>query len=417
MVRITLILIQLFIICGYSFAVPLEPQKSTAAYSPDVNQADNPQKEDIGVNESTAPYSLGGVKISASLRKKILELETIAAQEPGQDNSASERLAGKIWLKIIPIWFNDEFVEVLADKEVDWRVRDSLINVKRRFVSDRKIGKYLPAFKNMLLDNSEHPKVRGSVAMLIGELAQTNQEVKALLTAVAADSGNPPEVVEPAMAVLGSVGVDDVDRLLEIMNRKQKGINGLGVSLNAIRALCESKNPKAPDLLIRIFNESAPDSFFNATAIEELGCLFNTAERRKQFEPLVVPQLLKMLDDRSDRGASRIRAAELLVHIKAKGIYEPIARWFLPSDKSGAPKAGGGGNYRDVTFGARYIADICDKRGIPVLDGALKNFATDPRFSWSKEPDIKRGIKFPEEVPDYIEIKQQLKRLRDCKPE
>lgn len=417
MLRMKLILIQLFILCGYSFAVPNESQKPAAAYSPSVEQTVNPQKEDIEVSESTVPYRLGGVKISTTLRKKILEMESIAVQDKGQDSPTFDRLGNKIWLKIVPIRFNDEFVEILADKKVDWRVRFVLINVKRRLVSDRKIEKYLPAFKKMLLDNSEHPKVRGIVATMIGELAPTNEEVKVLLTSVAADSATPPEVVQPAMSMLGLAGIDDIDRLVEIMDRRPKDANDIGVSLNAVRALCRSKNPKAPDLLMKIFDESVPDSFFNVTAIEQFQCMMRTSpERRAKLEPVLVPKLIKLLDDRSYIGASRQDAARLLIYLKAKGVYEPITRWFLPVRGTTA-ETGGGGSEIDVTFGAQFLADMCDKRGIPVLEEVLKKYPIDPRFSWAKESCEKEGIKYPEGASDYKKIKERLERLRKCKPE
>ncbi|HNT98700.1 MAG TPA: hypothetical protein PKK31_10585, partial [Elusimicrobiales bacterium] len=44
--------------------------------------------EDLEPGESTAPYKAGGVKVSASLRKRIQELEKIAAGEKGQDDAS-----------------------------------------------------------------------------------------------------------------------------------------------------------------------------------------------------------------------------------------------------------------------------------------------------------------------------------------
>jgi hypothetical protein len=198
--------------------------------------------------------------------------------------------------------------------------------------------------------------------------------------------------MEPVMAVLGAAGMDDVDRLIEIMNREPKSLNDIGVNLNAIRALCDSKNPKAVDLLMKVFMESAPDSFFNATAIEELGCVVMTSpEKRAKVEPVLVPKLLELVDDRSYIGASRRDAAALLIRMKVKEVYEPITRWFLPVSEW-LPEKNAGGGRTDVTFGAQYLADLCDKRGIKVLEEVLKQYPTDSRWIGHKEILEKKGL-------------------------
>jgi hypothetical protein len=165
---------------------------------------------------------------------------------------------------------------------------------------------------------------------------------------------------------------------------------------------------------MKVFMESAPDSFFNATAIEELGCVVMTSpEKRARVEPVLVPKLLELVDDRSYMGVSRQDAAALLIRMKVKEVYEPITRWFLPVSGELSEK-NGGGDGTDITLGAKYLADLCDKRGIKVLEGVIKQYPTDSRWIRHKEILEKKGIKFPEEDYDYRLIEERLERLKKC---
>lgn len=80
-------------------------------------------------------------------------------------------------------------------------------------------------------------------------------------------------------------------------------------------------------------------------------------------------------------------------------------------------EVGGGGSEIDVAFGAQFLADLCDKRGIAVLEEVLRKYSTDPRFSWSKEQYAIKGVKYPEDTPHYKQIKEDFERLKNCKPE
>jgi len=228
------------------------PQFTSAEESPAANDGyavEEPPLEDLEPGESTAPYKAGGVKVSASLRKRIQELEKIAAGEKGQDDAALERISGEIGGKLALLRFNNELVEVLADRDVDWRVRYLLLRVKKFMVTSRSVEKRLPALKTILADRTQHPRVRGSVALLISSgLAKEHADIREVMTAIAVDTTAPAALLEPVMAVLGGAGIDDVDRFLEIMNRAPGSFNEVGINLNAIRSLCRSQNPKAPEL-------------------------------------------------------------------------------------------------------------------------------------------------------------------------
>ncbi len=395
------------------------PQFTSAEDSPAANDGyavEEPPLEDLEPGESTAPYKAGGVKVSASLRKKIQELEMIAAEEKGQDDAALERIYGENGGKLALLRFNNELVEVLADKEVDWRVRYLLLRVKKFMVTSRSVEKRLPALKTMLADRAQHPRVRGGVALLISSgLAKEHVDIREVMTEIAVDTAAPAALLEPVMAVLGGAGIDDVDRLLEIMNRAPGSFNEVGINLNAIRSLCRSQNPKAPELLMKILEESAPDSFFNVTAIEGLQCMIvSSPERRAALVPVLTPKLLKMVDDRSYMGASRNYAAELLVRLNVREVYEPITRWFLPVGEDRMPVKDSGGGAADVFWGTRLLADLCDKRGIKAMEDVLKKYPADTRFTWEKENLIERGLKFPEGSVHYKRIQEHLKRLKKC---
>jgi hypothetical protein len=378
---------------------------------------DGTPTDDLAPGESTAPYKAGGVKVSASLRKRIRELERIAAGEKGQDDAALERILGKLWLKLGLLRFNEELVEILGDRSVDWRLRTLIVVVKRETTTGRKKRKYLPALVGILEDRTQHTRLRGAVASFVGETAEDSEEAREALARIVSDPETPSEVLQSAMAQLGVAGTDDIDLLLTLMSRPQRDPNDLGMGMNAIRALCRSKNPRAIDLLVKIFEETPPDSFYNVTAIRQLNCVRNRHPGKwAELEPRLVPRLLALVDDRSRIGASRNESAELLVKMGVKEVYEPITRWFLPSGKEGGQFAveGGGGGGTDVTFGAKFLADLCEERGIKVLEEVLAKYPTDPRWTVNAPYLKKNNMRFPEDDYYYKLIQERLNRLKEC---
>lgn len=416
MFRKPFLLLAFTVSLGQNMIFTQEVQKSTDMPTDIVGEL--PEKEDLDIDESTETYKSGTVKISEAMLEKIQEMEEIAKEEKGQNNDIIlERLLGKLWSKILLMRFNDEFIEALADESIDWRVRFAMIRVKSEFVTNRKINKYMPALLKILADKKANPQVRGTIAHAVSKAIRNknNDEARKVLTDIAFDKETPGELMQHVWSVLGSIGIDDVSRIEEIMYRKPgQDINDIGINLSAVRALCPSKDPKAVDLIIKILDISSPDAFFNVIAIEELTCVvFYYPERRAELDPIIVPKLLKLVDDRSYRGASRRDAANLLIRMGVKEVYEPITKWFLPVKGEIAEQGKGGGRI-DFRFGAKFLAELCDKRGIKVLENVLKNFPTDSRWAIGKEWCEEKGLKFPEDDADYKTIKKRLEKLKNC---
>ncbi len=255
MLKTSLLLLLLTAMPAVIFA---ENAATVAAPAEDDSYLEGAPLEDLEPGESTAPYKAGEVKVSASLRKKIRELEKIAAGEKGQDDAALERILGKLWLKLGLLRFNEELVEILGDRSVDWRLRTLIVVVKRETTTGRKKRRYLPALVGILEDRTQHARLRGAVASFVGEAAEDSEEAREALARIVSDPETPSEVLQSAMAQLGVSGTDDIDLLLTLMSRPQRNPNDLGMGMNAIRALCRSKNPRAIDLLVKVFEETPP---------------------------------------------------------------------------------------------------------------------------------------------------------------
>ncbi len=388
-----------------------ENAATVAAPAEDDPYLEDAPLEDLEPGESTAPYKAGGVKVSASLRKRIQELEKIAAGEKGQDDAALERLAEKAGGKLDSLRFNAELVEVLSDKSVDWRIRYGIMLQKNYTVSARAIGRYADSLVAIMRDKEDHGRVRGMAAIMLLEVARTDSRVSEAMKETAKDPATPGEVLKNVMTVVGYAGGDDVDMLMELTRREPADFNEIGINLNAIRALGKSKDPRAIGCLLKIYDESAPDSFYHATAILQFWEHILTPEGRELVKPLIVPRFLKLLDDRSRLGASRQEAAAILVYLGVKEAVEPILRWFLPADGFSA-KPGGGGNTMDVSAGARLLVQLGDARAIPVLERMIDNFAVDSRWTWTQERMEARGEKYPDDHMDYKHLKQCLKDLK-----
>jgi hypothetical protein len=393
-------------------AIPLSAYaEGSPAANSDPGIEDAPM-EDLEPGESTAPYKAGGVKVSASLRKKILELEKIAAEEKDQDDAALERLAEKAGAKLRSLRFNAELVEVLSDRTVDWRIRYGIMLQKNYSVGAGAIGRYTDSLIAIMRDKEDHARVRGMAAIMLLDAARTDSRVSEAMKETAKDPSTPGEVLNSVMTVVGYAGGDDVDMLMELTRREPADFNEIGINLNAIRALGKSKDPRAIGCLLKIFDESEPDSFYNATAIIQFWEFITKPRERELVKPLIVPRFLKLLDDRSRRGSSRREAGSILAYLDVKEAVEPILRWFLPANGFSA-KPGGGGNTMDVFFGAEYLARLGDARAIPVLERMIENFAVDSRWTWTQKRMEARGEKYPDDHQDYKHLKQRLKELKE----
>ncbi len=404
-------IIQMLLVCNCPFAVSQEPQKSAGAYSAGVGGSR--VKENSGEDVLIATQAVT-VKISVRLMKKIHEMEKVAIHIGGQDNSALEKIGAEINKTIALLPMDSELVTAIKDKRFDWRVRYLIMSYKSYTTGDIKVNKYLDDFINIMRDKSEDSHVRGMAALMLVNISVNNSKIKDALKETAKDSDTPGEVLKAVMAVVGYSGVDDADVLVNLTNREPSDFNEVGINLNAIRALGKSKDPRAIGYLVKIFDTSVPDSFYNYTAIVQFWSFIKNPETREQVKPLIIPRFLKLLDDRSPIGASRNEAAAILAELKVQEAVDPILRWFLPANGTSA-KVGGGGYSVDVFFGADALVKLGGKRAIPVLEQLILNFANDSRWSWCKSEMEKDGQKFPEDHEDYKHLKKCLEALKKQK--
>ncbi|MBI4351084.1 MAG: hypothetical protein HY550_06575 [Elusimicrobia bacterium] len=351
--------------------------------------------------------------VSRRMLEKMRELEKTAAVIEGQDNAALEKIGGKIDRTIALLPLNGDLIAAIKDKRFDWRVRCLLMFYKSYTAGESKITKYSGDFIGIMRDKTEHEKVRGMAALMLVDISAKNPKVNEALKEVAKAPDTPGEVLKAVMVSVGYAGIDDADVLMKLTERQPADFNEIGINLNAIRALGKSKDPRAIGYLIKIFDDSAPDSFYNYTAIEQFWDYIGNPETRERVKPLIIPRFLKLLDDRSRLGPSRREAAGILAELKVKEAVDPILRWFLPADGFSAKM--GGGNDMDVLAGTRYLLKLGDKRAIPVLEHLIENFANDSRWSWAKAQMAERGQKLPEDHQDYKHLKECLKKLKKQK--
>lgn len=409
MIKLRLLVTQLFLLYGCAIAFSHEPQKTIGLYIVDVTSG----SIDLSGGESKTSLT-SGTEVSERMAKKMRELERVAAGVKGQDAAALETIGGKLSGTTVLLPLNSDLVAAIKDKRFDWRVRYVLLLHKSYTAGESKINEYSAAFIGIMRDKTEHERVRAMAALMLVDVSAKSAGVNEALKEVAKDPATPGEVLKAVMAAVGYAGIDDADVLMKLTERQPADFNEIGINLNAVRALGKSKDSRAIGYLIKIFDNSAPDSFYNYTAIEQFWHFIGNPETRERVKPLIIPRFLKLLDDRSRIGSSRREAAEILAELKVKEAVEPILRWFLPANGTSA-KVGGGGAVSDISLGAKALVKLGDKRAIPVLEHTIENFANDSRWSWAKIPMEKDGEKFPDDYLFYKQLKECLEELKKQK--
>jgi HEAT repeat protein len=398
---LNLIIIRLLLLCAASFAFSQNPQKSTAAYE--------------AFNENTLTVSqVAGREVSERMMGKMREMEKAAVGIKGQDDTALEKIGEKIDKTIVLMPLNRDLISAVKDKRFDWRIRYLLMLYKSYTAGDSKITEYSEDFIDIMRDKTEHTRVRGMAALMLVDISAKNAKVNEALKETAKAQDTPGDVLKAVMTAVGYAGIDDADVLMKLTEREPADFNEVGINLNAVRALGKSKDPRAIGYLIKIFDESGPDSFYQVTAIQQFSSLIKDPETRARVKPLIVQRFLKLLDDRSYLGVSRNEASDILAKMDIKEAVEPILKWFLPANETHA-KVGGGGNRMDIMCGIRALVKLGDKKAIPILEQTIANFANDSRWSWSRKEIERNGRKFPEEHPDYKSLKKCLRKLKNQK--
>lgn len=341
MLRIELIIVYVFLLYWGGIAFSQEPQKIGGASAVEISSISGGPGE-----EESIAAQLHRAEISERLMKKMRELEQTAAGVPGQDAAALETIGGKISGTTVLLPLNSDLVAAIKDKRFDWRVRYVLLLHKSYTAGESKLNEYSDAFIGIMRDKTEQEQVRAMAALMLVDISAENSRVNEALKEVAKAPDTPGEVLKAVMAAVGYAGIDDADVLMKLTERQPADFNEIGINLNAVRALGKSKDPRAMGYLIRIFDNSAPDSFYNYTAIEQFWHFIENPQTRERVKPLIIPRLLKLLDDRSRIGASRTEAAGILAELKVKEAVDPILRWFLPAEGFSAKIGGGRHNGR-----------------------------------------------------------------------
>lgn len=338
---------------------------------------------------------------------KIKKINAAASAERKDDDKTIQELTAKLNPDIEDLPIDKELLNSARDKSLDWRTRYLLLG-RIGHGKDKKTSRdeELTLYSDALLDKQEHDKVRKLAAWFLMEPAKTDVKARQTLSLAAKDKTMPAPVLESVMVSVGYAGIDDVDALKGLMDRDPKTNNEIGINLNAVRALGKSKDPRAIGMLFKILDESKPDSFYHVTALGEFSTLLRDPVIESKIRPMLMPRLLKLLDDRSYYGASRQTAGGLLLRLKERKAIGPIIKWLKP-------KENGGGGGTDTIWAAEILAEFGDKKAVAPIEEFLNNFATDERWTEKDHPMFKKGTKkFPEDAGNYIHIQECLKKLK-----
>lgn len=347
---------------------------------------------------------------SARRGQELKKLNDAAIADKAETREELTALGAKLGNRIEDLEVDKELLKAARDKSLDWKTRFFLLERVERG-GGGKISKdeELSLYSDTLLDPGEHAQLRKRAAEALMEPARTEVKAREALTRAAKDKNIPGEVLQSVMTSVGYSGIDDTDVLADLMDRKPTTANEMGINLNAVRALGNSKDPRAAGMLIKILDTSQPDSFFHATAMEEFEEMQKEApERFEKVRPVLVPRLLKLLPNPQHPGLSRIMAARILFRINERRAIAPIITWLKP-------KSEGGGETADVRWAIAILAAFEAREAIPEFERSIANFSKDER--WRRilvyYPDYSNGkLRFPEDVEDYKHLKECLKKLK-----
>jgi hypothetical protein len=355
-----------------------------------------------GVRESSATVKEHGRAV-----EKLEKIDAVAASETGETREVITGLGYKLGKDLLDMDVDKELVKAARDKSLNWRTRAILIErinreEKKQITNEEELSLYSDA----LMDAKEHNEVRKVAAQALMEPARKEPRARAALTKAAKDKSLPGDVLWSVMVSVGSSGIDDVDVLAKLMGREPKAGNDIAINLNAVRALGKSNDPRAVGMLLKVLDESVPDSYYNVTALEQFAVLSKDLEKGKLLRPMLVPRLLKLLDDRSDIGASRGISGRILARMNERRAVAPVMKWL-------SSKEMGGGQYPgDLVCAAEILAEFQAKEAIPELQKIIGAVWTDNRWEETRKVFKERNLTFPEGVPEYQSLVECLKKLK-----
>ncbi|OGR53464.1 MAG: hypothetical protein A2049_09525 [Elusimicrobia bacterium GWA2_62_23] len=337
----------------------------------------------------------------------VKKFNSAVVAEKAESREELVGLVGKLHEDIEAVEVNRDLLKAVRDKSIDWKTRFLLLERveagdKKKITREQELGLYSDA----LLDTGEHKEVRKRAAQALMEPSRTEPKARKALEKAAKDKSLPGDVLWSVMVSVGSSGIDDVDALAGLMNREPKTNNDIGINLNAVRALGQSKDPRAIGMLFKILDESQPDSFFNMTALEQLSFIIRRGpEQMEKLRPMLTPRLMKLLDDRSYIGASRQKAARMLLRMNERKAIPLILKWVKPKEE-------GGGDETDITWAFDILAEFNAKEVIPDLQEAITKIPNDSRWEDNKKVAERLGKKYPEGLSVYKGLQECLKKLK-----
>ena len=339
---------------------------------------------------------------------RLKTLNDAALADKAETREELAALGYKLGKDIKALEVDGGLLKAARDKSLDWKTRFLILEYVERDGRE-KITKdeELSLYSDTLLDAGEHKELRKRAAQALMEPSRTEPKARKALEKAAKDKALPADVLWSVMVSVGSSGMDDVDTLSELMTRPAKTNNEIGINLNAVRALGQSKDPRAVGMLFKILDESQPDSFFNMTALEQLSKIIRrSTQEMERLRPMLTPRLMKLLEDRSYIGASRHTAARMLLRMNERRAIPRILKWVKPKEE------GGGGGNTDLKWAFDILAEFRAIEVIPELQKAIDNVPNDSRWADSKRIAEQDEKKFPESVPKYISLQECLKKLK-----
>jgi HEAT repeat protein len=185
-------------------------------------------------------------------------------------------------------------------------------------------------------------------------------KVKELLKEAAKDPKVPNTVKQSVMSLLGVIGVDDLEFLKMMLDFPVGEMNDLGVVFNAIRAMGESKDPKATDILVDLLLNRYPSgSLARGVIIDSL---------RSRQDKRAVPALIAVLREDRER-VNRYQAAELLGDWQAPEAVDELIKALDDPESETL-----------CSYAAEALGKIGDRRAAPEIKRIIDNLPHDPRF-------------------------------------
>jgi len=339
-------------------------------------------------------------------KDKLKVLDAAARADKSETREALTALAGRLDKETSGLEVDGYLLKAARDKSLDWKTRFLILErIERGAMKKISKDEELSLYSDILQDGGEHKENRKRAAQALMEPARSEPKARKALEKAAKDKTLPDDVLWSVMVSVGSSGIDDVDTLAGLMERKPKDSNDIGINLNAVRALGQSKDPRAVGMLFKILDESGPNSYYGMTALDQFSNLIRDSEKEKELHSRLAPRLLKFLEDRSSHiGASRWLAGRMLVRMHERKAIRPIMKWLKLREE-----VWGG---TDVAWAAEILAEFQAKEAIPELEKVVADFSSDPSWADLKRISEERGLKFPDELARYKGLRECLKKLK-----